>query len=112
MTNMEKTHWKKLTNPLYVGACDLQPNQEVTITIESVKKEMVTGAEGKKEECIVARFKDAKKPMILNKTNCKIITKNLKTPYIEEWTGKQITIYVSKVKAFGDVVEALRVKAL
>jgi len=48
--------------------------------------------------------------MILNKTNCKIITTVIDTPYIEQWIGKSIIIYAAKVKAFGGMVEALRVK--
>lgn len=105
------THWKKLTNPNYIGAHDLQPNQEAKITIESVAKEVVKGADGKEEQCVVAKIKGAK-PMILNKTNMKIISKVLETPYIEEWAGKQIIIYSAKVKAFGDIVDALRVKSV
>jgi hypothetical protein len=58
----------------------------------------------------VAYFIGGKKGMILNKTNCKIITKVLDTPYIDNWVGKSIIIYAAKVKAFGDMVEALRVK--
>ena len=50
------------------------------------------------------------KPMICNTTNAKAITKAHGTPYIEEWAGKSITIYVAKVKAFGDTVDALRVR--
>lgn len=108
------THWKKLTNPNYVGSHDFQPGQELTVTIESISNEIVECFDGnkvKKESCIVAKLKGAKKPMILNKTNCKIIARNLDTNYIEEWTGKQITLYVAKVRAFGEFVEALRVKA-
>jgi len=108
------THWKKLTNPNYVGAHDLQPGQELTVVIESVSNELVKMFDGKslkEETCIVAHFKGAKKPMIFNKTNCKIIARNFDTPYIEEWIGKTITIYAAKVKAFGEVTEALRVKA-
>jgi hypothetical protein len=104
------THWKKLTNPNYVGAHDLLPNQELTLTIDSVSKEIVKGSDGKEEQCIVAKIKGAKKPMILNKTNCKIIARVLDTPYIEEWSGKSIIIYSAKVKAFGEMVDALRVK--
>lgn len=103
------THWKKLTNPDFIGAHDLQPGQEAKITIESVSKEMVKGSDGKEAECIVAKIKGAK-PLILNKTNCKIIQKVLDTPYIEEWSGKQIIIYSAKVKAFGEVMDAIRVK--
>lgn len=104
------THWKKLTNPNYIGSHDLQPGQELKITIESVSQEMIKGQDGKEEMAIVAKIVGAKKPMILNKTNCKIISKVHETPYIEQWSGKSIIIYSAKVKAFGEMVEALRVK--
>lgn len=104
------THWKKLTNPNYIGAHDLQPGQEVKITFKTISKEVIKNGEGKDEECIVARLDGAKKPMILNKTNCKIIAKVLDTPYVEEWSGKSVIIYAAKVRAFGEMVEALRVK--
>lgn len=111
-TKTPVTHWKKLTNPNYIGAHDLQPGQEVKITIKSVSKEPVKGADGKEEMCVVAQLQGTAtgKPMILNKTNMKIIAKVLDTPYIEEWSGKSVIIYGAKVKAFGEVVEALRVK--
>ncbi len=104
------THWKKLTNPNYIGAHDLQPGQEVKITIKSVSKELVKGSDGKEEQCVVAKLEGTQKPMILNKTNMKIISKVLDTPYIEEWSGRSIIIYGAKVKAFGEMVDALRVK--
>lgn len=103
------THWKKLTNPNYIGAYCLDPGQELNVTIQKVVREIVTGPDGKKEECTVAYLKD-QKPFILNATNSKAITKALDTPYIEQWAGKTITVYSAKVKAFGDVVDALRVK--
>lgn len=31
------THWRKLTNPNYLGSHDFQPNQEVKVTIERVE---------------------------------------------------------------------------
>lgn len=105
------THWKKLTNPDYLGAYALEPDQDLVVTIKSVANEVVTGADGKKETCMVMRFMENVKPMILNATNSKTITKLLKTPYIEEWSGRKIQLYVQQgVKAFGDVVDALRVR--
>jgi hypothetical protein len=105
------THWKKLTNKNYIGSHDLQPNQELVITIESVAVEKVKNTDGKDEDCVVARIKGAKKPMILNKTNMKIITKVLETPYIEQWLGKSVILYVAKnIRAFGETIDALRVK--
>jgi hypothetical protein len=109
MENQNLTHWKKLTNPNYIGSEILQPNQELKLIIEKVQKEQVKTAEGS-QECIVAYFKGGQKGMIINKTNAKIITKILDTPYIEQWAGKSIIIYAAKVRAFGEMVEALRVK--
>ena len=104
------THWKKLDNPDYIGTWIFdKPGQQITLTIREVKNEIVTGADGKKEECTVAYFKEAKKPMILNTTNKKAIAKIAKSPYIEKWIGVQITLHAEQVKAFGEVVDALRV---
>lgn len=104
------THWKKLTNPDYLGAYALQPGEELILTIKSVSNEPVVGSDGKKEVCTVARFYEDVKPMILNATNSKTIASLFKTPYIEQWYGKKIQIYSEKVKAFGEVVDALRIR--
>ena len=109
---MEKTHWKQNFNYDYLGSYSLADGKEVVLTMAATKKELVTGGDGKKKECFICYFKEKAdwiKPMILNRTNCKTIEKMYGTPYIEEWAGKQITIYIqSGVKAFGDVVDALR----
>lgn len=109
MPTATKTHWKKLTNPDYLGAYALEQGEERTLTIKTVRQEPVQGSDGKKEECIVVRFAEREKPMIMNKTNLKTIAK-LYGSYIEDWTGKRITVYIEKVKAFGDLVEALRIR--
>ena len=107
---MSDTHWKKLINPDYLGAYSLDPGKDMVLTIGSVKKELITGTDGKKEECIVCRWVEDQKPMILNVTNCKMIAKLLKTPYIERWAGHRIQIGAEVVSAFGEKVEALRVR--
>jgi FKBP-type peptidyl-prolyl cis-trans isomerase 2 len=45
----------------------------------------------------------------MNSTNLKTIWKSLDTPFIEDWVGKKIEVTVQKVKAFGEVHDALRV---
>jgi ABC-type amino acid transport substrate-binding protein len=102
------THWKKLTNPNYLGSWDIDQGESLEIKIVRVQKELVTGIGGDKSECIVATL-DGYKPMILNKTNCKTIEKIFGTPYIESWKGKTVKVTTEKVKAFGEVVDALRV---
>lgn len=109
---MEKTHWKKLENPDYLGAYALQPGQDLVVQIASVgQEEVYNPTNNRKETCTVAHFSDKNiKPMILNVTNCKTISKVYDTPYIEDWIGKWISIYIAKVKAFGETVEALRIR--
>lgn len=108
----EKTHWKKLNNVDYLGAYALQPGQDLIVTIRTVgQEEVYNPTNNKKEICTVARFVEPGiKPMILNVTNCKTISKIYDTPYIEDWVGKPIAIYIAKVKAFGETVEALRIR--
>jgi len=105
-----KTHWKKLTNPDYLGAYSIENGSDLIATIKSVALENVTGADGKKEQCTVIRFAEDLKPFICNRTNAKTISKIYDTPYIEDWTNKKIQLYATTVKAFGEQVEALRIR--
>jgi len=103
-----KTHWKRLINPDYIGAYALNPDEDLTVTIDYVQRQQIVGTDGKKEDATVAHLK-GHKPLILNVTNSKSIAK-LYGPYIEEWAGKEITLYASMTKAFGEMVECLRVR--
>ena len=106
---MSLTHWKKLENPDYIGAYAFDPGEEKIVTIRAVERKVVIGAEGKKEECTIVSFVEPEKPLILNVTNAKMIEKHAGTPYIERWGGVRIVLVVERVKAFGDVVDAVRV---
>lgn len=103
------THWKKLTNPDYLGAYAFEPGEEKTVTIRDVGQETVTGAGGKQEDCTVIHLYD-EKPLIANATNARAIQRLLGTPYIEEWAGKSIILKTMTVQAFGETTDAVRVK--
>lgn len=108
-----KTHFKKLRNPNYIGSYELMVGNssiDLNVTIERAVKEMVQNGD-KKEEAMVIYLK-GHKPMIVNSTNAKAISKALNSPFIEDWIGKEITLYVAKIKAFGEFVDALRVKTI
>lgn len=104
---MTKTHWKKLTDTNYIGHWDL--DGDLTVKITKVEKKQIQSQDGTKEWCLVAHL-DGHKPMILNKTNAKTIEKIFKSGFIEDWTGKQIILYRTRVKSFGDMVDALRIR--
>lgn len=107
-TNETKTHWKQLVDPRYIGAYALPNGDDITVTIERVQLETVTMMGGKKEDHTIAYLK-GQKPMILNVTNSKSIHK-LYGPYIQDWAGKQITLFASTAKMGGELVECLRIR--
>jgi hypothetical protein len=109
----QKTHWKKLDNPDYLGAYSILDGSKnpkpIMAKIKHVRLENVTGSNGKKEECKVC-YLEGQKPLILNATNSKAIAAVAKSPYIEDWQGVVIEIYATTTKMAGEVVDCLRVR--
>ena len=103
-----KTHWKKLTNPNYLGSWDFEEKEERVLTIKKVTNETVKDQSGHDDEVVLMEFTTGK-PMILNKTNLKATEKALGTAFIEEWSNEKITIYTTLIRAFGEEVNALRI---
>ena len=103
------THWRRLVNTKYLGPYSLPANKDLTVTIRSVNNELVEGDKGRKDQCIVAQIV-GNKPLILNKTNCKTIEK-MYGPVIENWAGKQITLYESTTRMGGEMVGCLRIRS-
>ena len=110
-----KTHWKNLANYDYLGAYSLEGVGEVTLTLKGIRKERVTAEGGKSEDCIVANFVENEvdgvvvKPMVHNKTNCKIIS-GLYGDFVEDWIGKKIYVYSTTTKMARDTVPCLRIR--
>ena len=106
----EHTHWKQLVNQDYLGAYALVDGADMDLTIKSVDRDTIVGTGGKREEVVIAHMVENVKPMILNRTNLKSLTKLFKTPYIDEWCGKRFTVYATTTKLAGEVVECLRIR--
>lgn len=111
---MTKTHWRKYLTTEYLGGFDLDDGQgghkEIEAKIQDVKKDITTDPTGKREEVLTLHFEDGVKPMILNVTNAKTLEKLFRSQYIEDWKGHTIIIGTKKVKAFGEVYDALRIR--
>ncbi len=108
---MSAKRWKRLMNPDYIGAYILEPNQELTLTIDKEVSEEITGQKGLRDIKAVAYFKENYKPMILNSTNCTAIEKLTGTDDPTLWAGRQITIYAEPTIYNKETVEALRVRS-
>ena len=115
---MNKTHWKNVIDSKYLGAYsfDAVPGvEEVILTIKEVKVEEVKGEGGKTDVLPVVYFEETNekgimvKPMVFNKTNCKVM-EDMYTPFLEDWVGKRIEIYVTETKLKRDLVPCLRVR--
>lgn len=110
MTQETKTHWRKNIDQRYLGSYSFPEGKDVILTISDVKTEEITGNANKKTKCNLVYFKEQEKPMVLNRTNSKQIQKLYNTPYLEDWVGKKIQLYITKVAAFGDTTDALRIR--
>lgn len=105
----QKHHWKEALPGDYLGAYSLN-GQDVVVTIQSAMKEIITGANGKKEECLVLHFKEPIMDMVCNRTNAKTITKVLNSPFLEDWAGKKIQLYPTTTRFGGEIVECIRIR--
>lgn len=93
---MSKTHWKSLADTSsFLGKQHIDPDKDLVVTISEVEaKEVQNGRGGKEIKRIMYFVEPEVRPMILNVTNGRTIEKLLGTPYTEEWSGKQIAIWV------------------
>ena len=94
----------------FLGSWDVMDG-EITLTISDFKEEIVEGDKGRKEKkCILYFAEKDRKPMVLNLTNRKMLAKLYHTVNSEKLKGKRITIGTDKVKAFGGIHDALRIR--
>ena len=106
----EHIHWKKTTNPDYLGAYAFDDGKDMIVQVKDVRIETVQNQQGKEDKPVLF-FEGDVKPLILNTTNMKAIEKVCGSPYMDEWVGKKISVGTSKVKAFGQVHDAIRVRS-
>ena len=109
------THWRRVLTTDSLGGFDLDDGKggfiEIDVTIDRTRPTEVKDQNGDKTTELVLYFKETGiKPMILNVTNSKTLQKLLKTPYYEQWSGRLIRIGTEKVKAFGELHDALRIR--
>lgn len=114
---MNKTHWKNVMDYQYLGAYSLSAAnvERIVLTIQNVKPEEVKGENGKVDVLPVVYFEESSvkgvlvKPMVFNKTNCKVM-ENLYSPFLEDWVGKRVEVYLTETKLKRDLVPCLRIE--
>ena len=100
----------KSFNSNYIGGWTFADGDRV-LTIKDVKNQNVKSEKNQSgEEKICVVFAELDKPMVLNSTNNDTITRVIGSPEFAEWIGKKIKVGTEKVRAFGDVWDAVRVR--
>lgn len=110
----EGTHFRKVFDSPYLSSVDLV--DPITVTIQRVTQE-ADKTKKSKDTFNTAYFNEKfirpgekLKPMILNATNSRMMNKITGSPFIEDWAGYRVTIYVERGIKFGrDTVDGLRV---
>jgi len=86
-------------------------NGDRTLTIKSIGEEEMYDAEtGGKKKGLVMHFEEEDLPMVLNLTNSETIASVVGSSKLADWIGKRIIVGASKIKAFGKIHDAIRVR--
>jgi len=106
----------------YLKAEDLM-GRDVHLTIASVRIEALRDPRGRTDEDTVDRYimrfeelsdregTDHPHLFVLNKTNASAIAAVVHEPEMTKWQGKRITLHPERVKAFGQMVDGIRVRS-
>ena len=92
----------------YLEANDLK-GKDYVLTISRIDADMFTDNSGQEVRKPIVYFQEAKKGLVLNKTNARCIA-DMYGETVEDWVGKRITVGTAWIDAFGKQTEALRVR--
>ena len=115
MSDENKTHFRKAFKSCYLAAVDI--TEELEVTIKHVVQER-DASKKTSDQLLVAYFKEPEirkgeklKPMVINATNAKMVNSLAGSPFIEDWVGTSVVIYVDENVRFGrETVEGLRLR--
>ncbi|EBZ6209007.1 hypothetical protein OHR96_004249 [Salmonella enterica] len=110
----QKTHYRKAFDSPYLSSADI-----VEPTILTIARVALESDKTKKTKDVfnTAYFEERElrpgeklKPMILNATNSKTLKGITGSPFLEDWRGVKVTVFVDKNVHFGkESVEGLRI---
>lgn len=119
MTQEKKTHFRTFSNSKHLASEDLLGLDYLSVTIDSVKvgRDLNRRKQG---DVPIAYFREKfirpnepLKTMILNITNMKSLEDITGSPYLEDWKGVPVEIFVDSNVRFGnEVVDGLRIRKI
>lgn len=114
MNDTTKTHYRKAFDSPYLSSADIVEPTVLTIHHVTLEPDRTKKTKDKFNTAhFVEKFLrpgEALKPMILNATNSKAMKGLTGSPFIDDWTGVRVTVYVDPNVKFGkENVEGLRI---
>ena len=111
----EKTHYRKVFKSDHLGIADLEDFQEegkgLVFTISQVRQEIGVAVAGRKGNFNIAYFIEDIKPLVLNATNSKVLSKISGSVFVQEWVNIKVELYIkADVKMKGETVGGVRIK--
>ena len=115
MENSKGTNYRNVYKSDHLGAVDLEDliesGKDLIFTIKHVKQELNTKVAGKRIDANIAYFVEDIKPLVLNATNARIISRFAKSTHVEKWNNITIELYIDhNVNFKGSIVDGVRVK--
>lgn len=111
------THYRKVFKSDHLSSADLEEYQEkgqdLIFTIKEVKQELGAKVAGKKIDANIAYFKENIKPLVLNASNSKIVSKFANSSFVENWKNILVELYIDhNVNFKGSIVDGVRIKSV
>ena len=112
----DKTHYRKVFKSDHLGIADLEDFTEegksLCFTIKNVMQEIGTAVAGRKGNYNIAYFVEGIKPLVLNATNSKVLSKIAGSVFVQDWNNITVELYIERnVKMKGEVVGGIRIKS-
>jgi hypothetical protein len=109
-----QTHYRKVFKSDHLGCADLEDfiesGSNLVFTISHVNQERGTRVAGKKIDANIAYFVENIKPLVLNATNSKAVSKLAGSVFVENWKGIPVQLYIDpSVSMKGQITGGVRV---
>lgn len=102
--------FRKYMDKNYLGSWDVPEGEDLILTVDHCERNEVQNERGSEKKLVMYFKEKGYKPMILNTVNSEAISEAYGSKRVEDWEGKKIAITTEKVKAFGSMKDALRIR--
>lgn len=110
MSERLKGDFRKFMDKNFLGSWDVPDGEDLVLTIDHCEVNEVQNERGSEKKLVIHFKEKGYKPMILNTVNSESISEAYGSKRVESWENKRISIYTEKVKAFGSMKDALRIR--